>query len=65
MEERLDVSNLSSLSPRSSILWDAKLIGRIVMDERVEINHINRANNGVLHKSAVWFTAIHTFARLA
>ena len=35
------------------------------MDEGIEINHINRANNGLLHKLAVWFTAIHTFARLA
>jgi len=39
--------------------------GRIVMDEGVETNYINRGNNEVLHKSAVWFTAIHTFARLA
>jgi hypothetical protein len=65
MEERRDVNNLSPLSPRSAILWDTKLIGQIVMDEGVEIIHINRANNGVLHKLAVWFTAIHTFARLA
>jgi len=65
MEERRDVSNLSPLSPRSAILWDTKLMGRILMDERVEINHINWGNNGVLHKLAVWFTAIHTFARLA
>jgi len=40
-------------------------MGRIVMDEGVETNYINRGNNEVLHKSAVWFTAIHTFARLA
>jgi len=53
------------LSPCPAILWDTKLIGRIAMDEGVEINHINRGNNEVLHKSAVWFTAIHTFARLA
>jgi len=65
MEERHDVNNLSPLSPRSAILWDTNLIRRIFMDEGVEINHSNRANNGVLHKLAVWFTAIHTFARLA
>jgi len=65
MEARRDVSNLNPLSLRSAILWDTKLRGRIVRDEGAEINHINRANNGVLHKSAVWFTAIHTFARLA
>jgi hypothetical protein len=65
MEERRDVSNLNPLSPSPAILWDTNLIGRIVIDKGVEINHIHRANNGALHKSAVWFTAIHTFARLA
>jgi len=53
------------LSPFSAILWNTNLVGRIVMDEGVETNYINRGNNEVLHKSAVWFTAIHTFARLA
>ena len=65
MEGPRDVGNLSSLLPGSAILWDTNLMSRIVMDERVDIDVVNLANNGVLHKSAVWFTAIQTFARLA
>jgi len=50
---------------RAAILRGAKLRGRIIMDEEVWMNQMNRASNRALHKLAVSFTAIQTFARLA